>query len=91
MPNKENEYSKLLISDFYSVCPKAVFAAMAVSLMVNHCSHSFDAVTRALLQEWYILHMQGIVPQCPPNKLWDMIPVTDKDQADVRDIVRDML
>lgn len=69
---KENDYSLSIGSDLYSECPKAVFAAIVVSLMVNHGGHRFNELGLALLKEWYLLHMQGIIPQCPPKKLWQI-------------------
>lgn len=74
----ENSYSQTIPADFYSVCPKAVFAALAASLMLNHCAVPAGELTEALLKEWYTLHMQGIVPQCPPKSLWQMFPAADE-------------
>lgn len=62
-----NEYQNLINPLFYEKCPKAVFAAIAVSYMVNHGIVQMDEVTVALLDEWKVLHGNEIVPQKAPN------------------------
>ena len=63
----ENNYQKQIDSSFYEKCPKAVFAALAVSYMVNHGITSFEEVTGEMISEWNNLYNQGIVPQKPPK------------------------
>lgn len=63
----ENSYQQEINSSFYEKCPKAVFAALAVSYMVNHGIVSFEEVTGEMLSEWNNLYEQGIVPQKPPK------------------------
>lgn len=61
-----NEYAQLL--RWYSDIPKAVLAAICVSL-VARCGSELQptAVERAVLDEWLVLHQNGIVPQAPPK------------------------
>ncbi len=62
---KENDYQKLIDSKFYERCPKAVFAAIAVSYAVNHGITKMEDITGELLNEWKTLNENGIVPQKP--------------------------
>ena len=69
---KENEYSRSI--PFYGTTPKAVFAAIALSLAVqltqvefNH--DAFGAAHKKLLDEWLTLHNNRIVPQFPIDGL----------------------
>lgn len=64
---KENQYQQQLDGRFYDKCPKAVFAALAVSYAVNHGIVSFEEITGELLSEWNNLYNQGIVSQKPPK------------------------
>ena len=61
-----NEYMTAISGRLYEKIPKAVLAAIAVSHIVNH-EVPFDEVDEAILEEWRILHAQGIVPQKPPS------------------------
>lgn len=72
-----NDYAASLSAEFYSKTPKAVFAAIAVSL-ANQCNEAgIDAIwdeneqalDALLLAEWTALHNAGIVPQKPPRAL----------------------
>jgi len=63
----ENDYQKLLSRGFYGNCPKAVFAALAVSYLLNHQNVNAENVEIDLRREWSNLHSQGIIPQKPPN------------------------
>lgn len=70
-----NQYQRLLSARFYEACPKAVFAALAVSPIFNgglpeiSTSEPTPAeIEQALLEEWGRLHEQGIVPQRPPGR-----------------------
>lgn len=58
-----NEYAKA-VADIYADTPKAVFAAIAVSLATCGGDHIDEAVNNILI-EWRILHDNGIVPQPP--------------------------
>jgi hypothetical protein len=62
-----NQYVSALreLRGFYEACPKAVFAAIAVSGMTNGGDRLDEAAT-LVLREWWILHDNGIVPQRPP-------------------------
>lgn len=64
---KKNVYQKLIDGKFYEQCPKAVFAALAVSYAVNLRGIDMDKVTGELLNEWEILFGNELVPQKPPK------------------------
>ena len=60
-----NEYVENALSgDFYEKTPKAVFAALAVSLILAQ-DENFCTVEKRLKDEWEILFENGIVPQKP--------------------------
>jgi hypothetical protein len=60
-----NEYAQTL-GDLYDKVPKAVLAAVVVSLMSCGGDNLEDDMPRQLLDEWQCLHECGIVPQRPP-------------------------
>lgn len=62
-----NEYAGVLSGKLYEQTPKAVFAAMAVSL-ASCGGDRLDEAERALMHEWWCLFNAGIVPQKPPFK-----------------------
>jgi hypothetical protein len=60
-----NEYAQKL-STRYSSTPKAVIAAVAVSLLMKECDNGdYSGVLDAFVKEWAILHINGIVAQKP--------------------------
>jgi len=62
-----NEYAELITN--YEQIPKAVLAAIAVSFIVNRSgSVNAEDTTVALMEEWALLHTQGIVPQKPTKR-----------------------
>ena len=61
----ENDYQKLIDPAFYEQCPKAVFAALAVSFCSNWANVPLEEITKGLANEWDILNKNGIVPQKP--------------------------
>lgn len=63
---RKNEYANALPD--YDRTPKAVYAAVALSLatQVGQCAE-FSEAHALILEEWRILHGNGIVPQCPPR------------------------
>jgi hypothetical protein len=68
-----NEYSELT-GRLYAKTPKAVFAALAVSFLTRLGENGGnlptpEAVQQQLLDEWQILHDNGIVQQQPPKKV----------------------
>jgi len=64
----DNEYVKAIPADVYADIPKAVWAAIAISLAT--CGgDTLDDATRAVVYEWAILHTNGIVPQRVPASL----------------------
>lgn len=59
-----NDYARAVPSELYRDLPKAVWAALAVSALTN----GGDWLERAealVVEEWWILHENGIVPQKP--------------------------
>lgn len=64
----DNEYTKTLPDGVYADIPKAVWAAIAISLAT--CGgDTLDDAARAVVYEWAILHTNGIVPQQVPASL----------------------
>lgn len=61
-----NEYAHALGKD-YADTPKAVYAALALSLAMRLSADNLDAAKALLADEWRILHENGIVPQKPPK------------------------
>jgi hypothetical protein len=59
-----NEYAKVL-QPRYGAMPKAVIAAVAVSLLLKEHEGNWSAVYDAFVKEWATLHQNGIVPQKP--------------------------
>ena len=58
----------LSVADVYADIPKAVWAAIAISLAT--CGgDTLDDAARAVVHEWAILHTNGIVPQRVPASL----------------------
>jgi hypothetical protein len=60
-----NDYMDALSGELYDKTPKAVFAALAVSLFANDRGIVFSDLDNAILEEWKVLYEQGIVPQKP--------------------------
>jgi hypothetical protein len=60
-----NEYARVIDRALYEAVPKAVFAAIAVSLATVGGDYLATA-NDAILAEWLTLHENGIVPQKPP-------------------------
>lgn len=59
-----NAYAREL-GDAYNAMPKAVLAAIAVSL-ASCGGDRLDEARQAVIDEWWALHNAGIVPQKPP-------------------------
>ena len=59
-----NEYATAPGMDLYETCPKAVFAAIAVSALTGGGDYLDEARSR-ILAEWTCLHQNGIVSQAP--------------------------
>ena len=70
--NVGNEYEEVIDSQLYASIPKSVIAAILVSYL-QRLGVGFDDVDSAIVEEWVILHGQGIVPQKPPKKFNAMI------------------
>lgn len=62
-----NQYAAQLGAALYEDCPKAVLAAIAVSVLTQGGSYLEEAANRLAL-EWERLHTAGIVPQPLPKK-----------------------
>lgn len=58
-----NEYSRLFPD--YATTPKAVIAAIAMSLAARMDGRDIEEVGSLISQEWYILNENDIVPQRP--------------------------
>ncbi len=66
MPKKQNQYAAIVQrGKFYAQCPKAVFAALAVSY-ASRGGDFLGGIEKILLKEWWILYQNQIVPQKPP-------------------------
>jgi hypothetical protein len=63
-----NEYLGVLTNGFYQNTPKAVFAAIAVSLATSGGDRLEEAQAE-ILKEWKTLFEAGIVPQDPTKYL----------------------
>ena len=61
-----NEYVDSL-GRLYSDTPKAVFAALCVSLLIRLDGEGRELHNDAILDEWLALYQNGIVPQKPPR------------------------
>ena len=62
---KLNEYARTVRS--YDDIPKAVWAAIAISALTTGGERLAEAET-LILEEWAILHANGIIPQKPLKK-----------------------
>lgn len=65
-----NEYSRAL-GQLFELTPKAVFAAIAYSYATRITEEQPGAAVAEFLNEWRVLHQQGIVPQKPPAETPD--------------------
>ena len=71
-----NEYADILAEPYepgdkharyiYSQTPKAVIAAIAVSMLTLRTEQGLSDVPREFVREWWTLYENGIVPQKPP-------------------------
>ena len=59
-----NEYAAAL-GGLYARIPKAVFAAVAVSVLTG-CEDDLGEARELIVKEWRLLHGLGIIPQAPP-------------------------
>lgn len=68
MNKTRNQYQQLISEELYEKTPKAVFAAIAVSLFVIASGEEdFSDIDRKIITEWMALHGNAIVPQKPPK------------------------
>ena len=64
-----NSYCFEMGQDLYESTPKAVFAAIAVSLLTcggDWLEEGQEATRKRVIDEWTALHNSGIVKQKPP-------------------------
>ena len=79
-----NEYAQAF-GRLYSAIPKSVFAAVAFSYANISCgedgheSDNSNETVRRFLNEWKILHENGIVPQKPPSVFMTAKAIADAD------------
>ena len=66
---KMNNYAEAISPELYEKTPKAVFAALAVSLALQVNGENFEILDAGFLREWDTLYKNGIVPQKPPRNL----------------------
>lgn len=66
LKNLGNDYAAEL-GDMLDKAPKSVIAAVAVSMLTQGGDYIDEARAR-FLEEWRILHQNGIVPQKPPKQ-----------------------
>lgn len=64
--NRSNEYADAFPG--FATTPKAVIAAVALSLALRACGDDLDQARALLGEEWQQLHSAGIVPQTPPKE-----------------------
>jgi hypothetical protein len=60
-----NDYRLLISQQVYEKTPKAVFAALVVSYLLNHQNIKAKDIDKNIREEWANLNAQGIVPQKP--------------------------
>ena len=65
---KSNEYVDVIPLEVFEKTPKAVWAAIAISLATCGGDRLDDAA-RAVVHEWALLNQNGIVPQSVPARL----------------------
>lgn len=70
---KTNEYSRQF-GPLYGKVPKAVFAAVVYSFVSSGGDDQTHAIQR-FIQEWRILHENGILTQKPPKIVNDGVRV----------------
>ena len=63
---KDNQYASAA-GELLDDIPKAVWAAIAVSALTCGGDH-LDLAQQKVVQEWLVLHTNGIVPQAPRGK-----------------------
>lgn len=61
-----NEYQSSIQN--YDIIPKAVFAGLVVSYLVNNQGIEFNNIDNAIREEWEMLYKNGIIPQKPTYK-----------------------
>lgn len=70
-----NQYAEL-VADIYAATPKAVFAAIAVSFANISAEDNLSKARDGVVEEWWLLYLNGIVPQKPPVPQPSTLPTT---------------
>lgn len=65
LKNNSNEYVNAVSRDLFELCPKTVWAAIAISLATTG-GDRLDEAEQAIVNEWQALFQAGIIPQKPP-------------------------
>lgn len=68
LKNFSNPYVDALDKGVFDAIPKSVWAAIAISAMTCGGDHLLDGsmnITDAVMKEWEVLNLNGIVPQKP--------------------------
>ena len=82
-----NTYTELINDNFYRDTPKAVFAALAISYLINHQGADYskpEILEQMLVNEWHLLHQAGVIPQEAAAGSWRPrfdLPDTDSDEG----------
>ena len=63
--NHSNEYANMIDREIFDKIPKSVFAAIAVSFLLNYQTVDEDNITQEIINEWKALHDNKIVYQKP--------------------------
>ena len=66
LKNLSNQYVEAITQELYDKTPKAVFAAIAISLLSNG-GDRLEEAQAGILCEWYALYNNGIIPQSIPT------------------------
>ena len=64
LKNRLNGYARAVPERVFDSCPKAVWAAIAVSFATCGGDH-LDEAEQRIVNEWWTLYDAGIVPQKP--------------------------
>ena len=65
LKNNSNEYVEAVSKHLFELCPKTVWAAIAISFCTSG-GDRLDEAEQAIVSEWQALYQAGIVPQKPP-------------------------
>lgn len=63
-----NNYQLSINPELYEKTPKAVFAGLLVSYLVNHKGLEFQEINEEILREWNLLIKNGIISEKQKSK-----------------------